>query len=104
MTLSRILKPSQVEQGIYPEGQTLVVYHYLNRSRKATMWRGDGMKKASVLQSDQCGVSKPKQNEEDSHKRANWHEMLGPSSVRGISMQGDPVYPCEEGDREGEPA
>ena len=68
MTLSRMIKPSQVEEGIYPEGQTPVGYHYLSRLRKATMWRGHGVRKASVLEGDQCGVSQPKHGEEESTK------------------------------------
>lgn len=46
VTLSKMLKPSQGEEGIYLERQSIVGYHYLNRLRREIMWRGDGMRKA----------------------------------------------------------
>ena len=46
LTMSKMLKPSQGEEVIYPERQSIAGYDYLNRLIKATIWRGNELRKA----------------------------------------------------------
>lgn len=90
VTLRRMLKPSQVKKDIYPEGQTPVGYHYLNRLRRTTMWKGNWMRKAPAL--IRVGFQSPSKVLKTFTKRANWHEMLGPKQGKEGIYAGCPVW------------
>lgn len=96
MTLGRVLKPSQGEEGIYSEGRTAVGYCYLNILRRATLWRGDEIRKACELKVTQCGESKLEQCAEGTHGKG----IMGKDSLAWVmgahgEVEGQPDMQCQ---------